>query len=235
MAFEFSREEIQAVESFFPKLKLVEPTVWEGEIDLSASYDGCEINDLYQISVTVHPDRIPDLREIGGRTLQVARKYDLADIRSLHCAPDSRIACLCTKQEELKRFPVGSDMVKFLKELAVPYLYGLSFYEVYGKWPWKEYSHGVMGLLEYEADEQGQHTVYSISSLVQFFLKEKKWPKYREQLIHPKGYGPCPCGSRIPFYACHNRSWIGLQHLHRCMDQLGIRPKQLFFELQAKY
>ncbi|MDD5759883.1 MAG: hypothetical protein PHI06_12470 [Desulfobulbaceae bacterium] len=235
MAFQFSEEEIQAVKSRFPKLELVQPMVWAGEVDLLASYNGREIKDQYEIAITVtekYPNELPCLREIGGRTKAIAEKYNIADLRTLHCNQENGMACLCVKQEEGKRFPPGSSMVKFMDELAVPYLYGLSSYDKDGRWPWKEYSHGSLGPLEYEGEVLTLHSHESIVTLIQYFSKDKKWSKYREQLIEPKGYRRCLCGSVIPFYACHRLAWAGIQRLHDCMLSLGISPKRQILECE---
>lgn len=237
MVFQFSEKEIQAVKARFPKLELVQSKVWEGDLDLFATYNDVEIQDLYKISITVpsaYPNEIPLLREIGGRTQEIANKWGLMDLRTLHHNPENGTACLCVKQEESERFPSGSDLVKFIDELVVPYLYGLSSYEERREWPWKEYDHGGLGLLAYEGEKLGNHTRETIVAIMRsIFLDQRNWARYRQQLRQPKGHCSCLCGSRIPLYACHKKVWAGIQHLHECMARLGMSSMSLVLEVEG--
>jgi len=237
MAVQFSEKEIRAVKAHFPKLELVQPTTWEGDLDLFAIHNGLEIKDLYKISITVsgeYPNEMPLLREIGGRTQEIANKCGLMDLRTLHHNPENGTACLCVKQEEVQRFPPGSDLVKFVDELVVPYLYGLSSYEERREWPWKEYDHGGLGLFTYEGEKLASHTRETIMTIMRcIFLEQKNWTKYREQLRQPKGHRPCLCGSRVPLYACHKNAWAGVQHLHQCIAQLGMTSMSLILEVEG--
>jgi len=153
-AHEFSKEEIAAVKEKFPGLRLTAKG-WEGDLAFYASFEDHPIRDTYRVAIDIpleYPEQIPLLREIGGRTQKIAKKYGLQDIRSLHFNANNGTACVCVKQEEKRKFPPGAPLLTFIDDLAVPYLYGLSYYDQNGRWPWREYSHGCLGLLEFYAE-----------------------------------------------------------------------------------
>src|SRR6266699_2415328 len=154
MAGGFSELDVAEVRARYPELELRPDGALEGAVNVEAEYEGRRIVDRFFVKITAsnpHSIRTPALYEIGGRTKGIGSKYRLRDLRSLHCNRDGS-ACVCVKQVEKQKFPPGSPLLVYVEELAIPYLYGLSRYDQDGKWPWGDYSHGSLGLLEYHAD-----------------------------------------------------------------------------------
>lgn len=229
--YEFTKEEIEAVKNKFPSLDLARPGVWEGNIDFYSEYEGHSIRDGYKIAITAsseYPIELPSVIEIGGRTQAIATKYKIKEIRDLHLNPLSKAACLCVKQEEKIKFPPGSDLVVFIENLVIPYFYSLSYFNEKGRWPWGEYSHGGLGLLEFYAEDPTGQTKESIEETAKAFRADNNWKEYHKQLRKPSGDKICPCGFRKPFRKCHGRAWQGLLRLNSDLKRLNLNVNSLY-------
>jgi len=227
---DFSSEEIALVISKYPKLARTSPGNLEGVLEMTAVYEDYPITDQFRVKITnvnPHSSRLPALCETSGRTEEIARKYGIRDTRDLHRNSDGT-ACVCVKQMERHKFPDGSSLIVFVEQLAVPYLYGLSYYDQHGRWPWKEYSHGGIGLLEFYSDDFPYQAREDIQGLAGAFRKELNWKEYHKQLRKPSAERSCLCRSGKPFHKCHNRAWRGLSRLLEEMNCLGIDPAKLF-------
>jgi len=148
------------------------------------------------------------------------------DARNLHRNPENRTACLCVKQEERIRFPAGSTLSSFMDKLVTPYLYGLSYYDRYGRWPWAEFSHGIIGMLEYAAVVD-VITERFLAELVQQLQKDRGNPEVAKQLRTLSPNRHCPCGSLRAFRRCHAEAWNGVRRIHRDARALGVDLKVL--------
>jgi hypothetical protein len=178
----FSADEVAAVRTKYPRLILGQSHILEGTFDLNASFDDHVITDEFLIRITAsaeYPAKIPTLRKVGGRTQAIALKYRITDYRKLHRS-DDEVACLCVNQMERKKFPPGSDLSVFLENLVLPYLYGLSYYDAHGRWPWGEYSHGALGLLEFYAEEEAEQTREGIEEWALLIRRDKNWKEYHK-------------------------------------------------------
>ncbi|PIZ44974.1 hypothetical protein COY31_01340 [Candidatus Wolfebacteria bacterium CG_4_10_14_0_2_um_filter_39_18] len=230
--YNFSQKEIDEVQIKFSKLKLDQQGVWKGIIDIYAEYEGYQINDAFEILIitpSIFPSQPPLMIEIGGRTQAIAKKYKITDLRRLHCNPSQRnTACLCVRQEEKEKFPPGSNLVVFTENLVVPYLYGLSYFEKFGKWPWGEYSHGGLGVLEYHAEDPTEITEQGIRENTKLLRADENWKEYSKQLRKPSSEKFCICGSRKPFRKCHKKAWQGLNRLYSDIHNFELNVRQLF-------
>jgi hypothetical protein len=117
--------------------------------------------------------------------------------------------------------------VVFLEQLAIPYLFGLSYVEEFGKWPWGEYNHGGLGLLEFYADDAGQISKEGFGEVLASLRADSNWSDYHRQLKKPSAKRACICGSGKAFGKCHHRAWRGLKNLISGLGQLGLDPKSL--------
>lgn len=226
----FSDAEIAEAIAKHPQLGQVASDRVEGGIEVYATYDGVEISDRFVVRITKsnpHSDWLPALYEIGGRTDEIAKRLGILDRRDLHCNPDGA-ACVCVKQEERARFPLGARLSDFIEQLVVPYFYGLVFYGRHRKWPWGDYSHGSLGVLEFYADSTMPETYESICLIVPAIRKEKNWKDYGKLIRRPSGDRRCLCGSGRPIKACHPQVLKGVLRLGAEMDRLGIRRRSLF-------
>ena len=226
----FSDEEISAVKTRYPGLDRTGPGAVEGTLEMNAVYDDQTLTDTFHVRITAtnpNSDRVPALYEIGGRTEAIAEKYGFTDLRTLHRNMDGT-ACVCVKQVEKRKYPPGSDLFVFVEELAVPYLYGLVHYELHRVWPWGDYSHGGIGVLEFYAEDATPQTTADIVEILPSIRKELNWKEYHKQLRMPSAERSCLCGSRKSLKKCHGKAWQGLVLLRSEILRLGLDVKSLF-------
>ena len=184
----------------------------KGVLDLHATYDGEERRDEFQVRIAAPPDypnSMPTLVETGTRTAEIAAKYGIEDLRDLHRNPGVGTACLCVKPEESRRFPKGANLLHFIEELVVPYLFGLSHFDESGEWPWPDHSHGALGIVEYYADIADDPSVESINSTLTLLKQDISWHELRRQIRKPSALRMCVCGSRRAVSRCHKGVWAG--------------------------
>lgn len=233
--YEFTPEEIAAVKSHFPKLEYLSTGVWKGILEFDHIYRGYRIIDSYSIGIGVpaaYPSQFPHVTELGDRVTKAAAKYNKS-VLDAHWSQQNG-ACLCVKQEEKIKFPPGSDMVFFIENLVIPYFYGLSYFEEHGRWPWKEYSHGVLGILERHIEDSEKHTRESLELILPAFRDNPDWRKYRAQFVEPKGNKACLCKSGKAFSECHPLGWQGMVLLHEDLKRLNLNPYKFFFKTREK-
>jgi hypothetical protein len=220
----FSDAEVDAVVAKYPGLRRTEPFILEGGFELNASYEGIAAQRSFLVRIVgspEYPERIPTFSEIGGETDAIMARHRIRDPRNLHRNANGT-ACLCVKQMESKKFPPGSTLLVFTEELVVPYLYGLSEYDKNGRWPWPEYSHGALGLLEYYAETSSKSSPAELREIQSLIRLESNWKDYHKQIRRPSGDRGCPCGSRKPIKQCHPKAWRGIQNLSATIRALGL-------------
>ena len=216
MAGSFSPQEVADVLKNHPQLELRGPGELEGVLQLNHTFDGITVTDTFSVRITAELESpVPVLREVGGRTAAIALKYKLQDPRDLHCNPGDGTACVCVLQEIPVRFPPGSPLLVYIDDLAIPYLFGLSHFDRYGNWPWGEYSHGAMGLVEFyaKAPEQTKANYEQILQTLRTY--SDFWPDFKKKLRNPGGQRSCICGSGRPFARCHTEAWRGIRREQR--------------------
>ncbi len=215
----------------YPGLELEEPGIWRGALRVWVAHDEFECDEFFQVEIVAgaeYPRRPPALREVGGRTLAIARKHMLTDVRDLHFNPENGTACVCALLEERVRFPAGSDFTTFVERLAIPYLFGLSYYDKFGRWPGPEYAHGAIGILEYLGEHTPPLDRQDISDAASVVLRERTWKEYSKQIRNPRGFRNCLCGSNRRISKCHAEAWRGVLHLHQELRRLQINAFHVF-------
>jgi len=207
----------------YPHLRLTAAGIVEGDFDLHAIFDNEERKDVFSVRIAPPIDSraMPTLTEIGGRTSAIAAKYGIASVADLHQNPDGT-ACLCVKQDEANRFPEGAGLAHFIEELVVPYLFGLSHFNDKGKWPWPDYSHGVLGIAEYYGDIVDAPAPQTIATTLDLLKADPVWREFSRQIRKPSAMRRCMCGSRKPIFRCHKRVWIAVQKLNSDIHGLGL-------------
>lgn len=208
----------------YPGLRHTSDGVLEGAIGINHQYGACVRQDafLIQLAAPSATSRLPTLREIGGRTGAIVRKHGLEDAKALHQNAVDGSACVCVRQEENERFPPGASLLTFIERLVVPYLFGLSYADEFGKWPWGEYSHGELGLLEFYADRLGHGTKEEFKKVLSSLKNSSGWADYRRQLKNPSSKKLCVCGSEMAFGKCHRRAWRGLKNFATALKRAGL-------------
>jgi len=122
----------------FPDLELSKDKVGQwivaGVLHFSASIKGKEpIEDTFSVQIVIpddYPDAPPLAFEVGGR---IPREADFH-------INESGEMCLAVSVEVRKKFSGNPTLFQFVEKLVVPFLYGFSYRERYGEWPWGAYS-----------------------------------------------------------------------------------------------
>jgi hypothetical protein len=207
----------------YPQLRLTDTGIVEGNLDLHAVFAGDERKDSFivRIAPSDDPHGMPSLTEIGGRTGAIAAKHNVKDLADLHRNPGGS-ACLCVKQDEPNRFPDGAGLAHFIEELAVPYLFGLSHFDENGKWPWPDYSHGVLGIAEFYGDAVNPPSPERIATTLDLLKEDSAWREFSRQIRKPSAMRRCMCGSRKSISRCHKGVWSAVQKLNRDIHALGL-------------
>ena len=227
----FTKEELEATLTKYPKLTQQSDGVLVGEIDINHQFGDVHIVDSFQISIGVddnYPESFPRLTEIGGSTESIAERYGITDYRDLHCYAirEPGAACVCASQERRRKFAKGNDLVVYVDDLAIPYLYGLSYYEQYQKWPWGERSHGALGSLEAYAEIDKPSQADITDTLITIRV-ESEWITYHKQIKKVSPNKGCPCKSGKPFGRCHKDALVGLEKLAKDSKKFGLNIKGL--------
>lgn len=222
MLYNFSEMEVAEIKKHFPDLELVEEGIWRGTIKFFHVYHDYRIADEYEVEISVpadFPDTLARMSEIGGKTEAIAAKYQITDLRDLHKNPGVGTACLCVKQEEHVKVPPGSSLVDFINELVIPYLYGLSYYDEQGKWPWSDYGHGFRGVIEFYGESSIPQDKKLVNGLVCMLFFEADKNPYIEQLSNLNPDAPCICGKSLTITACHPNLLLGLERFRADIDR----------------
>jgi hypothetical protein len=178
-----------------------------GKLTFSADAPGHErIDDTYELRISVpskFPDDLPSVRETAGRVP-----------KSFHTNSDGSL-CLGSPLRLRLAVAQSPTLPNFVTRCIIPFLYGFSFREKYGKLPFGELAHGAAGLRQdfaalfrVKSDDAAQEMVRLAS------LKKRVANKH-----------PCPCGGRRRLGKCHHlrvnwarvsfgRPWLREQYSH---------------------
>ena len=161
--------EVRWLKKNYPDLNLsANCLIIKGQLNLSMVYDeskegyilfpseeqrchGVWIKDRYEIEIDLSSSSngiLPIVKETAGRIKKVAeaRGKPLADFH--FTVRES--ACLCFEFEKQKYLSNGFDLQTFFEKLLVPFFFGQSYMETYGKWPpWGEYAHNALAYFEW--------------------------------------------------------------------------------------
>jgi hypothetical protein len=157
-----------------------------GEFRLCATWRRVEIRDTYSIEITVpatFPRDLPAVKEVGGR---IQRDFH-------HCADGT----LCLGSPICLSLSLGRhpDLPRFVERCVVPYLYGYSHREKYGKLPFGQLSHGAAGIIQDVQQLLGVRDEPTCIELLHLTSLARRLANRR----------PCPCGSGRRVGRCHHR------------------------------
>lgn len=131
--------------------------------------------------------------------------------------------CICNPLEEGPFLRPEFDFRRYMKELVVPFLYGQESFTKEGHWPWAEYAHGVLGLIE-ACTSDTEPTVLD-ECLRRLPREPVVWERVRallKQKSYIKGHSRCPCPKNDHLRRCHPRVLIGLRALKEYVVSTGI-------------
>jgi len=189
--------------------------------------EGIQIQDKYQIRIVLKKSNFSDLPQVyetGSRLINVAQSRNLSPI-DLHIN-ESGALCLCIRPEEIINLPTGFTLRDFLQNLVVPFFYAQSYFEKNESWPWGEYSHGELGLIEWYLRNKNQSPEVIKDFFDQLQKSDKFWPIFRRLLMSKnaiKGHTECICGKKDKFRNCHPEIFMGIWKLKRDVILLKIK------------
>ncbi|MGC2745038.1 MAG: hypothetical protein WA672_17820 [Candidatus Angelobacter sp.] len=177
----------------------------DGEVDVGGVVLSCE----YQI-------RIVPRHKVTYSALPAVYVDGIEIVDDRHLSFDHS-ACLCSPLQEKEFLFPAFNFPKFFEELVVPFLYGQSFYSKYNRWPWPEYAHGAIGLLESFVDEQALDPDMSQNFLAVLAVDKRTWPNIKAALQRDqiKGHTPCFCPKHEQIRRCHPKALIGIRKLQQ--------------------
>lgn len=194
--------------------------------DSGSEYSGTRIQDTYQVKIALRSceySNLPQVYEIGSRIemLRQALGLRLADFH----INENGAACLCIKTEEEEKLPNGFNLQDFIYRLVIPFFFAQSYVEKYGTWPWGQYSHGDLGLLEWFAN-QDQMTEEGIGRFLEMLQKNPRWNNVRTEIWKRggiKGHHRCICGNKSPYRRCHPNVLRGLWKLRQDVVRFSLQ------------
>lgn len=142
-----------------------------------------------------------------------------------HINPHDSTACVAGVVEEAEFMAEGFEFPRYIEELVIPFLYGQKYLDQYGEWPWFQYSHDTVGILE-------SYYFKGSSSTVELVLKRLKvradWERIQSLLKRRgfiKGHIPCFCPIGDHIKRCHPNALKGARKLKEDIIKIGISVK----------
>lgn len=180
-------DQILEVQTQHPNLELLrDPSGGlrvRGTIGFSVDHDSRTIEDTYDIDLDIpgdFPASPPIVYERGGKIPDDFGHFMQAGN-----------LCLGAPVEVRRRFSQHRNLLRFIDDQVVPYLFTYSYKRDHGQLPFGERSHGSTGLIEYYTEFFGTSAITAMKLL-----------KCLADGIAPP-LMPCPCGSGSKLKDCH--------------------------------
>lgn len=158
-----------------------------GNLGFTVKYNGKVIRDDYDVEILIpdsYPNIPPAVKEIGGKILR---------------CPDNHINndgtfCLGAPIAVKQIFSQQRNLLWFIKEQVVRFLFNHSYKRDYGVRPDGELSHGTKGLIEFYFNLFGTRNLRTVLD----FLRLLSMEQINDHI-------ECPCGSGSILRRCHHR------------------------------
>lgn len=186
---------------------------------------GVLIKDEYEIKIVLPKfgsNDLPKVYETASRITKVAKNKSLPRY-DLHFSFDDS-ACLYVAGKEKEYFPQGFDLRTFINQLVIPFFYAQTYFEKFDKWPWGEYSHGMLGMFEWY-NEQQNLSQSDVGQMLDRLRQSGVWRSIYQRFKGKnwvKGHTPCMCGSGTKIRNCHNAALIGMWKFGADMQKNGL-------------
>jgi len=216
--------DIEYIEKIHPELNLSNDNkTISGRIGFTAVYNE-DIN-----SFTINPNEQHEgikftnefniKIELNGFTSGFPKLIVLEDFpqkaeRHFYTDADKLIACVCGVVEELE-FMENFNIKDYIEQKVVPFLYGQLFFDKYEKWPWSDYSHNTLGVLESYSNSNNDRYV---DEIIRRLKNQKDWAileKILNSKEQPKGHTSCICIKKDYIRRCHPTAWNGLKKIYK--------------------
>jgi hypothetical protein len=191
MDIELLKKHIDKLNAVFPGLRLSEKMNGRysviGNLNFTVKYNGNTIKDDYDIEIIIpdtYPQCPPTVQEVGNKIFQCPDNHIYGDGTFCFGAP---LAVRYT-------FSQYRDLLWFVREQVVRFLFNHSYKRDFGIRPDGELSHGPKGLLEYYYELLNTQDNVTVME----FLRLLSENRYDDQ-------SSCPCGSGRKIRRCHYR------------------------------
>ena len=161
----------------------VDDAIISGSMNFEAKYDDITIKDKYYIEIILdnkYPQSLPIIKEIGGRIPSDFHKNG------------NDVLCLEVESKMKSYLIKNPNILSFVNKFLIEYLYAYSFKEMYGKLPYGERKHGVLGVIDYYRET---FNIFDIKNIIEFLKILSK--------VNYRGHCICPCGSGKKLRDCH--------------------------------
>ena len=188
-------EEFKFVKANYPDLNLLSKpdTSWDiyGDLHFLGTNSQRKIEDQYSVLILVpntYPQKLPTVKEMGGRIP-----------KDFHTNSDGTL-CLGTPLLIKMKYYEEPNLLGFINNCLVPYLYGFSYMKKYGELPNGEFSHGIPGIIQHYKELFNSQSLTVIINLIKILA----YNSYR-------GHKLCPCGSGKKLRNCHGKILLDLK------------------------
>ncbi|MHA1280163.1 MAG: SEC-C metal-binding domain-containing protein [Candidatus Helarchaeota archaeon] len=203
-------KEFKQVKQRYKKLELIEIQEGdfsiEGMLEFSGEFNKIKIDDHYFIRIKINEDY--------PTSLPIAFELDERIPKDFHHYTNGSL-CLGPPLRLKNRFRDCPNLLFFIDDILLSYLYSYSYFEKYGELPFGQYSHEGKGLYEYYNEI---FLVNDINVIINF-LKIIEEDAYR-------GHIPCPCGSNKKFRNCHGKNVLEIKQF-QSNDEFRKERKQI--------
>ena len=179
---------------------------------------GDHIVDAYTIEIDLTSGRFTDLpivRVVDERILAASESHGV-ELEDVHVY--GGMACLGIRFEENDALPDGYNLRDFINQLVIPFFYGQSYFESSGKWPWDEYGHRELGILEWYLRKSEKLTEDGVVRLHREIVLAPEWQMLLgvvRNIGTVRRSTRCLCRLPNRFGQCHPDALAGLRRLKR--------------------
>jgi hypothetical protein len=169
-----------------------------GPLSFEATYDGICLSGQFDVKIilpSTYPEFLPSAFETGKKIPYDFHKHDGGSL------------CLASRIGFLKQYQKKPDLLGYIDNLLIPYLYTFVHKEKYNYLPYGELSHGQKGLDEsYRPILKAYRDKFKVASDLEVLklLKVLAEGNYR-------GHLACPCGSSDKLRNCHGQSILDIK------------------------
>jgi len=187
---ELIMQHFEELQNMFSGLQLKEDAdgkfIVAGNISFTASHDGKAIKDDYDIEMSIpddYPQNPPTVKETSNK---------IPKNKDNHVYPSNGTLCFGAPLAVKRTFAQERNLLWFVKEQVVRFLFSHSYKREYGTMPFGELAHGPEGILEYYRELFSVHDNWHVLGLLKILADNN----YR-------GHTLCPCGSGQKLRNCH--------------------------------
>lgn len=211
--------DIEQVLDLYPKLSIVKEEqgkILKGELDI-IDLNG-KIWETYSILIRAssdYPKMFPKLFETNGAFPKIADWHVNSD----------ESCCIDVPENEMIICNSGLHVKDFISNYVIPYLANQKFRELEGYYLYGEYSHGVVGKIEFYQSKLKARSPRQMIEMFDFIIKDKK----------PDRRSKCPFCINTKFRKCHKFPFEELSNIKQFLIYDGVNQLIPFFNMNPNY